>query len=96
MLWSWWAVMGLMGLILGAVGAWTTGAARVFMKTLAIPIGLVITRLFFPLKASPYYLGYLLLDLLIVTLFAFVGDYWVGLQLGRNDRDGYREDTVGH
>lgn len=96
MLWSWWALMGLMGLILGAIGAWTTGAGRVFMKTLAIPIGLVVTRLFFPLKASPYYLGYLLLDLAIVTLFAFMGDYWVGLHLGRNDRGGYREDTVGH
>jgi hypothetical protein len=96
MLWSWWAIMALIGLTVGAVGAWTTGAARVFMNTLAIPIVLVLTRLAFPLKASPYYLGYLLLDLLIVTVCAFAADYGVGLRLGRNDREGYREDSVGH
>jgi len=96
MLWLWWALMGLMGLTLGAIAAWTTGAARVFMQTLAMPIALVVTRLVFPLKDSPYYLGYLLLDLVIVALAAYAGDYLVGLKLGRSDRGGYRNDGVGH
>jgi len=96
MLWSWWAEMAVMGFILGAIAAWTTGAARVFMQSLAIPIALVVTRLAFPLKDSPYYLAYLLLDLAIVAIAAYAGDYFVGLRLGRNDRAGYRNDTVGH
>ena len=96
MILSWWALMGLMGLALGAVAAWTTGAARVFMQTLAIPIAIVVTRLAFPLKASRFFLAYLVLDLAIVAVGAYVGDYLVGLRLGRSDRGGYRNDGVGH
>jgi hypothetical protein len=96
MLLPWWALMGIMGLVLGGFAAWTTGAARVFMQTLAIPIAIVVTRLAFPLKDSPYYLAYLLLDLTIVAVAAYAGDYIVGLRLGRSDRGGYRNDGVGH
>ena len=93
MIWPWWALMAIMGLMLGAFAAWTSGAARVFMQTLAIPAALVVTRLAFPRKDSPYYLVYLLLDLAIVAMTAYAGDYLLGLRLGRNDRGGYRKDS---
>ena len=92
----WWALMGLMGLVLGGIAAWTTGAARVFMQTLAIPIAIVVTRPAFPLKDSRYYMAYMLLDLAIVAVAAYGGDYLTGLRLGRNDRSGFRNDSVGH
>jgi hypothetical protein len=96
MLWTWWLEMVCVGLILGCIGAWTMNAARVFMKTLAVPIALVLTRFFFPLKGSPYYFAYLCLDLFLIASFGLLGDYLLGLKLGRHDRAGYRDDAVGH
>jgi len=88
--------MGLMGFSLGAIAAWTTGAKRVFMHTLAVPIAIVISRVAFPLKESHWYVAYVVADFAIVYLAAFIGDYLMGLRLGRNDRGGYRNDSVGH
>lgn len=96
MLWIWWLEMMAVGLVLGCIGAWTTNAARVFMKTLAVPLVLVLTRIAFPLKGSPYYFLYLAVDLFLIASFALLGDYLLGLKLGRHDRAGYREDAVGH
>ena len=88
--------MVIVGLVLGCIGAWTVNAARVFMKTLAVPLAIVVTRYCFPLRSSPYYVAYLCLDLFLVATFALLGDYLLGLRLGRNDRSGYRDDAVGH
>jgi hypothetical protein len=97
MIWTWWAGMLITGFVVGAIAAWTMDAARVFMKTLAIPLVLVASRLLwptlFPIKNTP---GYVFIDLLILAMAALVADYAIGLKLGRNDRAGYREDSVGH
>ena len=96
MILSWWALMGLMGLLMGAFAAWSLGAMRVFMQTIALPLAILVTRLAFPLKDSKWYLGYVVLDLVIVYVAAFIGDYLLGLGLGRSDREGFRKDPVGH
>jgi hypothetical protein len=95
--WDWWGAMFVAGLVVGCIGAWTTGAARVFMKTLAVPLLILASRLafpnVFPVKNTPLYV---FLDFLIVAVGALIGDYFLGLKLGRNDRSGYRSDSVGH
>ena len=97
MIWAWWGAMALTGLLLGCFGAWSTHAVRVFMKTLAIPLVLLITRLalpqVFPVKSAPLYV---FIDLILLAVTAFGADYVVGLALGRHDRSGYRSDSVGH
>lgn len=97
MIWMWWGGMFITGLVVGAFAAWTTDAARVFMKTLAVPLILLLTRLalpdVFPIKNSP---GYAFIDFVIIAVAALIADYSVGLKLGRNDRAGFREDSVGH
>lgn len=95
MMWYWWGQMLLVGLCLGGVAAWSQNAPRVFMKTLAIPLTLVIARLLAPptVKGGP---GYIFADFVLLSLAALVGDYLLGLKLGRNDREGFRHDSVGH
>lgn len=97
MIWEWWGVMVITGLVVGAIAAWTTDVARVFMKTLSIPVVLIASRLLwpalYPVKNTP---GYVFLDLIILAVTALIADYAVGYKLGRNDRAGYREDSVGH
>lgn len=97
MIWHWWGMMGAVGFVVGCVAAWTTNAPRVFMKTLAAPLALAASRLFwpdvYPIKNSPLYV---FIDFVILAISAFVGDYLLGLRLGRNGRDGYRHDSVGH
>jgi hypothetical protein len=97
MIWPWWGAMFVTGLVVGGIAAWTTHGARVFMKTLAVPLIVLVTRLvwpnLFPIKSTPLYV---FLDFLILAVGALVGDYWLGLKLGRHDRGGYRGDSVGH
>ena len=97
MVWTWWTGMIVAGLLLGCVGAWTQDAARVFMKTLSIPLVLFASRLLplpdFPQKNAPLTIG---IDIFLLAVFALVTDYLLGVRLGRNDRQGYREDSVGH
>lgn len=97
MIWGWWGAMVVLGLILGSFGAWTRQAARVFMKTLAIPLGLVIAHVatpgLYPFKNQPHYL---FIDILLIATAALIADYLVGRKLGRHDRAGFREDSVGH
>ncbi|HZP81557.1 MAG TPA: hypothetical protein VFB21_07970 [Chthonomonadaceae bacterium] len=97
LIWPWWGKMFVLGLGVGCLGAWSTGAGRVFMKTLAVPLLLATTRLLwpdlYPIKNTPLYL---FIDLLILAVGALIGDYVLGLKLGRHDRSGYREDSVGH
>lgn len=97
MIWMWWSGMFVVGLLIGAIAAWTTDAGRVFMKTLAVPLVLILTRLVwpdvYPIKNAPLYV---FLDFLIIAIAALITDYAVGLKLGRNDRAGYRHDSVGH
>jgi hypothetical protein len=89
--------MLLLGLAVGGVGAWSTGAGRVFMKTLAVPLIVVLTRVawpaLYPIKNTPLYA---FLDFLLLAIGAFLGDYFLGLKLGRHGRDGFRGDSVGH
>ncbi len=94
-MWIWWGQMALMGLGLGAVAAWSQNALRVFMKTLAIPATLVVVRLLAASKA-PGGAWYVFADFVIISLMALVADYLIGLMLGRNDREGFRHDSVGH
>lgn len=97
MLWSWWAAMLMAGFVVGCIGAWATDARRVFMKTLAVPLVLVASRLLwpdlYPAKNAPLYV---FLDFVILAVAALIGDYLLGLKLGRHGRDGYRSDSVGH
>lgn len=93
----WWLLIGVIGLVLGGIGAWTTGAVRVFMRTLALPIVLIAVRIAFVRTAPPLSnWGLLFLDFLTLTVSAFVGDYLLGILLGRHGKDGFREDSVGH
>ncbi len=97
MIWSWWGTMFVVGLAVGCVAAWSTNATRVFMKTLAVPLIILLTRLawpnVFPIKSTPLYV---FADFLLLAIGAFLGDYFLGLKLGRHGRDGYRGDSVGH
>ena len=96
-MWHWWAGMLLVGLVLGCMGAWTTNAARVFMKTLAPPVVLVAARFTFARYAPPSNsVGLVFLDFVLIGIAAFAGDYLLGIRLGRHGRDGYRHDNVGH
>ena len=94
-MWIWWGQMALVGLCLGAVAAWSQNALRVFMKTLAIPLVLLIARLLAPPSVRGG-AGYIFADFVIISLSALVADYLLGLKLGRNDREGFRHDSVGH
>lgn len=94
-MWIWWGQMALLGFGLGAVAAWSQNALRVFMKTLAVPLVLVIARLLAPASVHGG-AGYIFADFVILSLAALVGDYLIGLKLGRNDREGFRHDSVGH
>ncbi len=89
--------MFIVGLLVGCIAAWTTDGPRVFMKTLAVPLLLLATRLAFPnylpIRNSALYV---FLDFVILAIGALVGDYLLGLKLGRHDRGGYRNDSVGH
>ncbi len=97
MIWVWLGSMVLIGFMMGCFTAWSGGGVRVFMKTLAIPVLVVLSRILFyntlPLKNS---LLFAFLDFVILAAMALVGDYVVGLKLGRSDRQGYRDDHVGH
>ncbi len=97
MIWQWWGAMFVTGLVVGCIGAWTTQAARVFMKTLAVPLLLILTRValpnVYPVKTAPQYW---LADFVLIAVGGVIGDYFLGLKLGRNDRAGFRTDSVGH
>ena len=95
MLWSWWAAMGLVGLVIGFAAAWSQSAWRVFWKTIAAPVVLLASRLLWPetTRNTPLLV---FTDFVILSLAALLGDYLLGLRLGRNDRAGYRHDKVGH
>lgn len=97
MLWSWWIAICGVGFCVGCIGAWSRNATRVFMKTLAIPLILGLSRLFwpnlYPIKNSPVYV---FIDFVLLAVMALLGDYLVGLKLGRHDRQGYRSESVGH
>lgn len=92
MLWTWWGIMAVTGLLLGVVGAISTGRARVFMKTLSIPLVVALSRLLtpglFPEKNTAIYL---FVDFFLVAVTALITDYLFGLKLGRNDKAGYRQ-----
>ncbi len=91
----WWLAMAGIGLAIGAIGAWSQDALRVFIKTLGIPLVLLVIRWIFAQRA-PGGFGMIFLDLLIIEATAFCSDYVVGLLLGRHGRDGMRQDSVGH
>ncbi len=91
----WWIAMACLGLVIGAVGAWSQDALRVFIKTLGIPAVLLVVRLLFAHDAPGGYVM-IFLDLVIIETTAFCSDYIVGLKLGRHGRDGMRNDSVGH
>ena len=94
---TWWTIVLGVGFVVGCIGAWTTNAARVFIKTLGVPIVVVAMRYALPgLAPSWNNYGLLFFDLVLLGIAAFVGDYLLGLKLGRHDRAGYREDSVGH
>lgn len=97
LIWNWWGAMFMAGLLLGCAGAWSTQAARVFIRTLGGPVLLVLARLawpnVYPIKNSPLYV---FLDFLILATAAAIADYYLGMKLGRNGRDGFRTDSVGH
>lgn len=97
MIWTWWLTMAAVGVIVGCLAAWSSQGLRVLLKTLVVPLVLAASRLLYPaaypMKNTP---PYLLIDLLILAAAAFVGDYLVGLCLGRHGLDGYRSDSVGH
>lgn len=93
---DWWLAMIGAGCMIGALAAWSQGAARVFLKTLAAPTVLIASRV--AVASSPPASNILLLsrDFLLLVLGAFAADYAVGLALGRHTRDGYRRGSVGH
>ena len=94
-MWIWWGQMALVGLCLGGVAAWSQNALRVFMKTLAIPLVLLVARLLAPASVRGG-AWYIFADFVIISLSALLADYLLGLKLGRNDREGFRHDSVGH
>ncbi len=97
MIWGWWGGLFTVGLLVGFLGAWSSGGARVFVKTLAIPLILGFTRLAMPNTAPvKNSMGYLFVDFAIMAVAALLGDYALGLKLGRHDRTGHRGDSVGH
>ncbi len=91
----WWFCMMLYGFVLGAFAAWTQGGLRVFMKTLGMPLALLLAHILFhrDAPAGPFAV---LADLFILAGAGFCADYLVGLKLGRHGRDGMRGDSVGH
>ncbi len=97
MIWIWWGAMVLVGFLTGCFTSWSKGGVRVFLKTLGIPILIILSRLIFysvlPIKNS---LIFAFIDFVILSAFGLLGDYVVGLRLGRNDKHGFREDPVGH
>ena len=85
------------GLVVGCIGAWTTQAARVFMKTLAMPLMLLVMHLLLPRDfPGPLQSVADVLDIVLFAGAALLGDYVLGLMLGRHDKAGFRSDTVGH
>jgi hypothetical protein len=96
-MWFWWAGMMALGFGLGCVAAWTQNAARVLMKTIALPLALLAVRLCLAPYAPPAgNIGLYFLDFVLLGIAAFIGDYLLGLRLGRHGADGYREDSVSH
>ena len=96
-MWGWWGVMLLIGFLTGCFTAWSKGAVRLLMKTLSIPVILVLSRVLFysrlPFQNSFLNAG---IDFVLLSSMALTGDYIVGLKLGRVDKHGYRDDSVGH
>jgi hypothetical protein len=89
--------MLVMGFVLGCIGAWATDGGRVFMKTLAPPMALFAARAMFPRVAPTAHNPWLIFfDFALIGVAAFIGDYCLGLRLGRHGVNGYREDSVGH
>ena len=97
MLWTWWGGMIFSGLLGGAIAAWASPGWRLAIRTLAPPLLLIAPRLLwpdlYPIKNTPLYV---FIDLVLIALSAALADYAVGLKLGRNDRAGYRHDSLGH
>lgn len=94
--WKWWVALAVMGFLIGCLAAWSTGGFRVFLYTLAVPLTLLCAHLFFGKDAPPTHLTWVGLEYLLMTLMAFLGDYLLGIKLGRNGPDGYRRDSIGH
>ncbi len=97
LLWAWWGWMAVLGLGMGLLAALSQGAGRVFMKTLAVPVVIVALRLLLPgLYPAKNSAPYAVLDYAIIAVTGLIGDYLLGLKLGRHDRAGFRSDSVGH
>src|SRR5579871_3841453 len=93
LIWPWWGAMFGVGLGVGCLGAWSQNAVRVFMKTLAVPLIVLLSRLalphLYPIKGSGLYV---VIDFVIIAVAALIADYFLGLKLGRHDKRGYRSD----
>lgn len=87
----------VVGLLLGSVASWRGNALRVFIRTMGLPLALVLLYYVVPAqwKRSESSFG-LFGSYLVLVSTALVGDYLIGLALKRNDVAGYREDAVGH
>jgi hypothetical protein len=93
----WYSLVFGTGLLVGGVAAWGGNALRVFMRSLGLPLALIALRLLTPASLhgenAPFRL---FIDYMILAASGFLGDYVIGLKLGRHDARGYRDDSVGH
>ncbi|MDE2126690.1 MAG: hypothetical protein KGJ62_08875 [Armatimonadetes bacterium] len=85
------------GLLLGAVTAWSQAGWRVFLRTAGLAAVVVLAVMLAPAgarwRASPFLL---VGAIAVASSMALAGDYLAGLVLHRNDKRGYRHDSVGH
>ena len=85
------------GLILGAVTAWSQAGWRVFLRTAGLA-GVVVLAVMLVPASSPWRSSPLLLvgAIVVAASMSLAGDYLAGRLLHRNDKRGYRHDSVGH
>ncbi len=96
-MWQWYSIVFLTGAVLGSIAAWRANATRVFIRTLGLPLALILLRTLLPntIHGTTSLLP-LIGDYALLVVSAILGDYSVGLKLGRHDAKGYRDDAVGH
>ena len=82
------------GLLIGCLGAWATNGWRLFFTALGTPVLLFCHHLVF--TPTSYSVWHVIRDYILMLVSAYIADYMLGLKLGRNDKAGYRSDSVGH
>ncbi len=94
---AWWCMILGAGFAVGGITAATHESVRVFTKTLGVPLVLLLLRTFVPARFhganDPLPI---LLEYVVLAFAAFVGDYLVGLLVGKSDAKGFREEIIGH